>query len=62
MKNLFSKYGGYRKLDSFTIASIVQLATWRFCTTFLDRRNDPAGRQFDQMTQVIVICDLQFWI
>lgn len=49
--NLFTKYGGYRKLDSFTIASIVQLATWRFCNTFLNRRNDPAGRQFDQMTQ-----------
>jgi restriction system protein len=49
--NLFRKSGGYRKLDSFTIASIVQLATWRFCTTFLNRRNDPTGRQFDQMTQ-----------
>lgn len=49
--NLFGKYGGYRKLDSYTVASIVQLATWRFCTTFLDRRNDPTGRQFDQMTQ-----------
>jgi restriction system protein len=49
--NLFKKSGGYRKLDSFTIASIVQLATWRFCKTFLNRRNDPTGRQFDQMTQ-----------
>jgi four helix bundle suffix protein len=49
--NLFSKYGGYRKLDSFTLASVIQLATWRFCTTFLNRRNDPTGRQFDQMTQ-----------
>ena len=48
---LFKKSGGYRKLDSFTIASIVQLATWRFCTTFLNHRNDPTGRQFDQMTQ-----------
>ena len=49
--NLFGKYGGYRKLDSFTLASVIQLATWRFCETFLDRRNDPTGRQFDQMTQ-----------
>jgi restriction system protein len=57
MKNLFGKYGGYRKLDSFTIASIVQLATWCLCTTFLNRRNDPTGCQFDQMTQAIVICD-----
>ena len=49
--NLFGKSGGYRTLDSFTIASIIQLANWRFCTTFLNRRNDPTGRQFDQMTQ-----------
>ena len=49
--NPFGKHGGYRKLDSFTIASIVQLGTWRFCGAFLNRRNDPAGRQFDQMTQ-----------
>jgi hypothetical protein len=31
--NLFSKYGGYRKLDSYTVASVIQLGTWRFCTT-----------------------------
>ena len=37
--NLFGKYGGYRKLDSFTLASVIQLATWRFCETFLDWRN-----------------------
>jgi four helix bundle suffix protein len=49
--NLFGKSGGYRKLDSFTLASVIHLGTWRFCTTFLDRRNDPTGRQFDQMTQ-----------
>ena len=49
--NLFGKYGGYRKLDSFTIASIIQLGTWRFCKAFLNRTNDPTGRQFDQMTQ-----------
>jgi restriction system protein len=48
---LFHKYGGYRKLDSFTIASIIQLGTWRFCRTFLNSTNDPTGRQFDQMTQ-----------
>ncbi|MDZ4198955.1 MAG: four helix bundle suffix domain-containing protein, partial [Kiritimatiellia bacterium] len=44
-------HGGYRKLDSFTLASVIQLGTWRFCETFLNRRNDPCGRQFDQMTQ-----------
>ena len=45
------KSGGYRKLNTFTYASSIQLATWRFCSQFLNRRNDPCGRQFDQMTQ-----------
>ena len=49
--DLFDKHGGYRKLDSFTLASVIQLGTWRFCETFLNRTNDPCGRQFDQMTQ-----------
>lgn len=48
---LFDKSGGYRKLDSFTLATIIQLGTIRFCERFLDRRNDPCGRTFDQMTQ-----------
>ncbi|MFA4943538.1 MAG: four helix bundle suffix domain-containing protein [Lentisphaeria bacterium] len=47
----FDKSGGYRWLDSFIMASIVQLATLRFCGKFLNRRNDPCGRQYDQMTQ-----------
>ncbi len=50
--NLFGQpVGGYRKLDSFTLATIVQIETWRFCQQFLDLRNDPKGRWFDQMTQ-----------
>ena len=49
---LFSRpIGGYRHLDSFTLATIIQIETWRFCQTFLDLRNDPKGRWFDQMTQ-----------
>ena len=47
----FDKSGGFRWLDSFVMASIVQLATIRFCEKFLDQRNDPCGRQYDQMTQ-----------
>ena len=46
-----SPVGGYRRLDSFTLATIVQIETWRFCQDFLDLRNDPKGRWFDQMTQ-----------
>jgi four helix bundle suffix protein len=49
--NLFDKHGGYRTLDSFTLATVIQLGTWRFCERFLNRTNDPCGRQFDQMTQ-----------
>jgi len=43
--------GAYRRLDSFTLATIIQTETWRFCHEFLDSRNDPKGRWFDQMTQ-----------
>lgn len=43
--------GAYRRLDSFTLATIIQTETWRFCHEFLDHRNDPKGRWFDQMTQ-----------
>ena len=48
---LFNNCGGYRRLDAYTMANIVQLATLSFCRRFLNRRNDPCGRQFDQMTQ-----------
>ncbi|MDR1757460.1 MAG: four helix bundle protein [Bacteroidales bacterium] len=42
---------GYRILDSWVLASIAQLATFRFCDKFLTRKLDPTGRQYDQMTQ-----------
>ena len=48
---LFDTCGGYRKLDSFVLSTIIQLGTIRFCERFLNRRNDPCGRTFDQMTQ-----------
>lgn len=32
----FDKSGGYRWLDSFVMANIVQLATFRFCEKFLN--------------------------
>lgn len=59
MTELFDKHGGFRKLHSFTLATIVQLETLRFCRRFLtfDHREadtkfyDPKGRQYDQMTQ-----------
>ena len=59
MSELFDKSGGFRKLHTFTLATIVQLETLRFCRRFVtsDPREaeqkffDPKGRQYDQMTQ-----------
>jgi hypothetical protein len=59
MPELFDKHGGFRRLHSFTLATIVQVETLRFCRRFLtfDHREastkfyDPKGRQYDQMTQ-----------
>jgi restriction system protein len=59
MPELFDKHGGFRRLHSFTLATIVQLETLRFCRRFLtydgreagEKLYDPKGRQYDQMTQ-----------
>lgn len=59
MVDLFDKRGGFRRLHSFTLATIVQIETLRFCRRFLtfDHREtgskfyDPKGRQYDQMVQ-----------
>jgi four helix bundle suffix protein len=59
MPELFDKHGGFRKLHTFTLATIVQLETLRFCRRFIthDHREaankfyDPKGRQYDQMIQ-----------
>jgi four helix bundle suffix protein len=59
MPELFDKHGGFRKLHSFTLATIIQVETLRFCRRFLtfDHRQapekfyDPKGRQYDQMCQ-----------
>lgn len=59
MAELFDKHGGFRRLHSFTLATIIQLETLRFCRRFLTfnfretetKFYDPKGRQYDQMTQ-----------
>ncbi|MCC8070552.1 MAG: four helix bundle suffix domain-containing protein [Bacteroidales bacterium] len=33
------------------MAKIIQLGVWDFCEKFLNLKNDPKGRQFDQTTQ-----------
>jgi four helix bundle suffix protein len=48
---MFGGTAGYLRLDSWILASLVQLGTQRFCRLFLNRTHDPAGRQYDQMTQ-----------
>lgn len=48
---MFGGTGGYFRLDSWILSNIVQLGTQDFCRFFLNRNNDPCGRQFDQMTQ-----------
>ena len=42
---------GYYWLDTWILSNVVQLATQNFCIRYLNRTNDPCGRQFDQMTQ-----------
>jgi len=48
---MFGGTGGYFRLDSWILANIVQLATQDFCQKFLNRRNDPCGRQYDKHAQ-----------
>ena len=48
-KSLSSPNGGYRWLDVWALACVIQLGTQRFCARHLDRKSDPCGRLFDQM-------------
>lgn len=46
---LFDKSDGYRKLTSFTFATIVHLDTIRFCKRFIPFKEDPLGKTAGQM-------------
>ena len=48
--SMFRKSAGYRYLDAFILANVVELATRHFCGGFLNARNDPGSRTFAQMT------------
>ncbi len=48
--DLFRKSAGYRYLDAFVLANMVELGTGHFCDRFLELRNDPGGRTCSQMT------------
>ncbi|MCL1888058.1 MAG: four helix bundle suffix domain-containing protein [Kiritimatiellaeota bacterium] len=49
--DIFLNYGGYRRLDSYIIGNIIQLATLDFCRRFISLADDPKGRLYDQITQ-----------
>ncbi len=49
MAPLFDKSGGYRKLNSFTFATLIHLATIRFCKRFISYKEDPLGKTSGQM-------------
>ncbi len=48
-KPLFDKSGGYRKLHSFTFATMIHLGTIRFCKRFIPYQDDPLGKTAGQM-------------
>ena len=48
-KPLFDKCGGYRKLTSFTFATLIHLGTIQFCRRFISFRDDPLGKTTGQM-------------
>lgn len=49
MQPLFDKAGGYRRLTSFTFATLIHLGTIRFCKRFIPFKDDPLGKTAGQM-------------
>jgi four helix bundle suffix protein len=49
MSQIFNKSGGYRRLHSFNLATIVHLGTMSFCKRFIDWKDDPLGKTLGQM-------------
>lgn len=47
--SLFTAAGGYRKLHSFTFATMIHLGTNRFCKRFIPYQDDPLGKTAGQM-------------
>jgi four helix bundle suffix protein len=45
----FTGAGGFFKLDSWVLATILHLGVKRFCKEFLKPSDDPCGRRFDQL-------------
>ena len=51
---------GYYWLETWLLANVIQLATQDFCRRFLNLKNDPCGRQYDQMTQGRPFCSGEY--
>ncbi len=49
MGSIFNKSGGYRRLYSFTLATIVHLGSIGFVRRFVDWKDDPLGKLAGQM-------------
>jgi four helix bundle suffix protein len=47
--NLIDKHGGYRKLHSFTFATMIHLETISFCKRFIPWQEDQLGKTAGQM-------------
>lgn len=48
-QQLFDKSGGYRKLHSFTFATMIHLETISFCKRFIPWQDDQLGKVAGQM-------------
>lgn len=49
MQGIYKQSGGYRKLYSFTYATIVHLGAMEFCKKFISWKDDPLGKTVGQM-------------
>ncbi len=55
MPELFDKRGGFRKLHTFTLATIVQLETLRFCRRFITHDHREAATKFYDPNAMLII-------
>lgn len=47
--DMFGRSGGYRRMDAYVLAWIIELATDSFCENYLNFKNDPQGKTSAQM-------------
>lgn len=42
--DMFGRSGGYRRMDAYVLAWIIELATDSFCENYLNFKNDPKAK------------------